>query len=62
LSFPDKKILEMLLIGLKEKKIDAIMAIHFAVALKDIQVEINISDDNICDISRKIQARAVRIT
>jgi hypothetical protein len=36
------------------------MVIQLAVALKDIQVEVNISDSTICDISRKILERAVR--
>jgi hypothetical protein len=62
LSFPDKKILEMLLRILNNNRIDKDkgILIQLAVALKDIQVEVNISDTTTCDISKRILEKAVR--
>lgn len=52
----------MLLRVLNDNRVDKDkgMLIQLAVALKDIQVEVNISDTNICEISRRILEKAVR--
>lgn len=51
----------MILLSLKERNIDALMTIQLAVALKDLQVEVNISDAQIFGISRNIQERALNL-
>ena len=52
LSFPDKKILEMVLLTLKAqaKNIDNTMMIKFAIALKNCNIKANISDQEIYQI------------
>lgn len=51
----------MILLSLKERNIDALMTVQLAVALKDLQVEANISDAQIFGISRNIQERALNL-
>jgi hypothetical protein len=60
LSFPDKKILEMLLKELKNRKLTD-LTITLAVALKDLNVQINLGDYRYYSISDRIQAKAVSI-
>lgn len=51
----------MILLSLKERNIDTLMTIQLAVALKDLHVEVNISDSQIFGISRNIQERALNL-
>jgi hypothetical protein len=60
LSFPDKKILEMLLIELKDRKLTD-LTIPLAVALKDLNVQANLGDYRYYSISDRTQAKALAL-